>query len=193
MDPGPSSSSHDESEPISMDPGPSSSSHDESEPTLSFIQGWKGSDQACYEGYIYSKNRIRPNGDIYWQCRDRKIYTPSCTGRLYTKSKESVIRQTAHNHQPSHTEVLKSAVISSIKYNVTAATPGDVVRDALASAPDDVKAVLPATYLLKKQMRINCKKNQAAQSSSATTADIVIPRRIQERLCRQHATTTEDE
>ena len=132
-----------------MDPGPSSS-HDESEPTLSFIRGRKGSDQACYEGYIYSKDRIRPNGDIYWQCRDRKIYTPSCTGRLYTKGKENVIRQTAHNHQPSHTEVLKFAVISSIKYNVSTATPGNVVRDALASAPDDVRAVLPATYLLKK-------------------------------------------
>ena len=132
-----------------MDPGPSSS-HDESEPTLSFIRGRKGSVQACYESYIYSKDRIRPNGDIYWQCRDRKIYTPSCTGRLYTKGKENVIRQTAHNHQPSHTEVLKSAVISSIKYNVSTATPGNVVRDTLASAPDDVKAVLPATYLLKK-------------------------------------------
>ena len=47
-------------------------------PELTFIRGRKGSDQACYNGYIYSKDRNRPNGDIYWQCRDRKIYTPSC-------------------------------------------------------------------------------------------------------------------
>ena len=126
----------------------------------------------------------------------RKIYTPSCTLRLYTEGKENVIRQTAHNHQPSHTEVLKSAVISSIKYNVSTATPGNVIRDALASAPDDVKAVLPATYLLKKQMRINRKKNQAAPSSPATTADIVIPEEYKRdcagRLFLQHDTTTED-
>ena len=144
-----------------MDRG-SSSSHDESESALSFIRGRKGSDQACYEGYIYSKDRARPNGDIYWQCRDRKTYTPFCTGRLYTKGKERVKKQTPHNHQPSHKEVLKSSIISSVKYDETTATPGNVVRDVLASAPADVRVLLPATHLLEKQMRGHRKKKQAA-------------------------------
>ena len=48
----------------------------DSVPTLSFILGRKGSDQACFDGFIFSKDRTRPNGDIYWQCRDRKTYTP---------------------------------------------------------------------------------------------------------------------
>ena len=70
----------------------------DSDPTLSFIRGRKGSDHACFDGFIFSKDRTRPNGDIYWQCHDRKTYTPFCTIRLYTQGKEIVKKHTEHNH-----------------------------------------------------------------------------------------------
>ena len=67
----------------------------------SFIRGRKESDQACFDGFIFSKDRTRPNGDIYWQCRDRKTH-PFCTARLYTQGKEIVKEDTEHNQPPSH-------------------------------------------------------------------------------------------
>ena len=144
-------------------------------PELTFIRGRKGSDQACYNGYIYSKDRNRPNGDIYWQCRDRKIYTPSCTGRLYTSGKQSVRRSTEHNHPPSEKEVLKSAAVSTAKYDTSRSTPGDVLRSVLVTAPEDVKALMPSGYLLKKQIRNNRNKEQATPTTPTAASDIQFP------------------
>ena len=46
----------------------------------------------------YTFDRRKPDGTHYWQCRDKKQYTPPCTGRLYTSGKESVKRASDHNH-----------------------------------------------------------------------------------------------
>ena len=58
----------------------------------------KQKNQGSYDDFLYSKDRTRHNGDIYWQCRNRKTFIPFCTGRLYTLGKERVRIQTEHNH-----------------------------------------------------------------------------------------------
>ena len=75
-------------------------------PVLSFIKGRKGGTQACYGGFVYTYDRRKNDGTIYWQCKSRAAHSPRCTGRLYTQEKASVKRQTPHSHQPSEREVL---------------------------------------------------------------------------------------
>ena len=55
--------------------------------------------------------------------------------------------------------------------SIVAHPAGDVLRHALAVAPPDVKAILPAGYLLKKQVRRNQKVLQAAPSSPTSAAE----------------------
>ena len=59
-------------------------------------------------------------------------YTPRCKGRLYTRERTSVKRQTEHRHLPSEREVLRCTAISNIKFNSSTATPGNVLREALS-------------------------------------------------------------
>ena len=63
-------------------------------------------------------------------------------------------KHTEHNHPPSQKEVIKSSIVSTVMYDTTTATPGNFLRDALAVAPPDVKAILPSGYLLKKQVML---------------------------------------
>ena len=103
------------------------------EPVLTFIKGRKGGTQACYDGYVYTYDRKKDDGTIYWQCKSRANYTPCCKGRLYTREKTSVKRQTEHCHLPSEREVLRCTAISNIKFSSSTATPGDVLREVLST------------------------------------------------------------
>ena len=54
----------------------------------------------------------KPDGNFYWQCRDKKQNTPACTCSFYTLGKKSAKRSSDHNHPPSDHEVMKSAAMS---------------------------------------------------------------------------------
>ena len=125
---------------------------------LSFIRGQKGGQQACYD-------RRKPDGTVYWQCRDKKQYTPACTGRLYTLEKESVKRSSDHNYPPSDREVMKSTAMSKAKYDTSTTTSSNVARAVLDSNPADVKAILPPCRLIAKQNR-NYRKNNASEGAT---------------------------
>ena len=86
---------------------------------LKFIRGRNGGTQSTYGGFVYTFDRKKDSGVHYWQCKDHKQYTPFCTGRLYTKGRESVIREKDHNHEPSETGVIKSAAISKVMYDTS--------------------------------------------------------------------------
>ena len=144
-------------------------------PVLSFIKGRKGGTQACYGGFVYTYDRRKNDGTIYWQCKSRAAHSPRCTGRLYTQEKASVKRQTPHSHQPSEREVLRSTAISNIKFDSSTTTPANVLRETLATTPADIKAILPAAYLLKKQIRSHRAKQRIAPSTASAASDIVIP------------------
>ena len=73
------------------------------------------------------------------------VDTPFCTAQLYTQGKEIVKEDTEHNQPPSHKEFITSSIVSTVKYDVTTATPRDVLRHALAVAPHGVKALLLST------------------------------------------------
>ena len=68
---------------------------------LRSLKGRKGGRQVSYNGFVYSHDRIRPNGSHYWQCKDRRKYTPNCGGRLHTDG-DTVLRETPHSHPVSH-------------------------------------------------------------------------------------------
>ena len=160
--------------PIPTDPSDSSVTA-ANLPVLTFIKGRRGGTQACYGGFVYTYDRRKDDGTIYWQCKSRAAHSPRCTGRLYTQERASVKRQTPHCHQPSEREVLRSTAISTIKFDSSTATPGNVLREALATIPSDIKAILPAAYLLKKQIRSHRAKQRIAPSTASTAADIVVP------------------
>ena len=102
---------------------------------------------------------------FYWQSRDKKQYTPACTGRLYTLEKESVKRSSDHNHPPSDREVMKSTTMSKAKYDTSTTTSSNVARAVLDSNPADVKAILPPSRLIAKQNR-NYRKNNASEGAT---------------------------
>ena len=55
------------------------------------------------------------------------------------------------------------------------ATPDNVLREALATIPSNIKAILPAAYFLKKQIRSHRAKQRIALFTASTAADIVVP------------------
>ena len=67
--------------------------------SLTFQTGSKGGRQAVYKGYLYCGNR-KTQYVQHWACKDRKKYTPNCTGRLTTTINEpvAVIKETPHSH-----------------------------------------------------------------------------------------------
>ena len=126
----------------------------EEEPTpplteLSFISGRKGGRQATYNGFVYTKDRTHASGTTSWQCKDRKLYNPACKGRLNTLG-DTVSNERPHCHDPSSTKVIRADFISRVKRNNTNERPADVIRAALPSVPDDVKASLPKMDSMKK-------------------------------------------
>ena len=51
---------------------------------IAFSLGRKGGRQASYNGFMYSKDKTHNSSTTSWQCKDRKLYTPPCEGRLNT-------------------------------------------------------------------------------------------------------------
>ena len=62
-----------------------------------------------------------------------------------------------------------------LKYDVSTASLGDVLRDVRVDAPVDVKSLLPSEYLLKKQIRNNRTKIQSTPSSPTTASANIFP------------------
>ena len=165
---------------------------------LTFIQGRKGGNQACYDGYVYTADKPKANGHHRWQCRDRRLYKPTCTARLITDGNSpgnNVITVPTHCHPASHREVLKAKAISDIKYSTSATTPGSVVKDVLQTVPADVRGELSMNpEKLKKLNRRYRAKIQLAPSNPSTAAEIVIPYEflvdVFDRTFLQHDITT---
>ena len=76
---------------------------------------------------------------------------------------------------PTPTSPLTAALCATIKINSSTASPGNVLREALATITSDIKAILPAAYLLRKQIRSHRAKQRIAPSTASTAADIVVP------------------
>ena len=75
---------------------------------------------------------------------------------------------------PTPTSPLTAALCATIKINSSTASPGNVLREALATITSDIKAILPAAYLLRKQIRSHRAKQRIAPSTASTAADIVV-------------------
>ncbi len=67
---------------------------------LTFYSGRKRGQQCSYNGYLYAHNKSRPNGHRYWDCKDRKQYTPPCKGRLTTLG-SAMASDLCHTHHKS--------------------------------------------------------------------------------------------
>lgn len=93
----------------------------------------------------------------------------------HTTERTSVKRQTEHCHMPSEREVLRCTAISNIKFSSSTASPGSVLREVLATTPADIKAILPASYLLKKQIRSYRSKPRNAPSTVSTVVENINP------------------
>ena len=50
---------------------------------LSFITGCKGGCNAVYDGHVYTFDRKKDSGVMYWQCKGKR--TLQCKARLYSR------------------------------------------------------------------------------------------------------------
>ena len=108
---------------------------------LTFITGRKGGCNDVYDGHVYTFDRKKDSGVMYWQCKGK--LTLQCKTRLYTQEKTSVIRVTEHSHPSSRTHIETVMAVSKIKNDGGTKLPGQVVRDVLFGTSDEVKAALP--------------------------------------------------
>ena len=61
---------------------------------VEYVTSQRGTRQILFRGYLFNKNKVRPNG-IYWRCTDK-----TCTGRCTTVG--DYIRDfTDHTHPPA--------------------------------------------------------------------------------------------
>ena len=97
-------------------------------------------------------DKTAANGRGYYQCKDRKLYTPSCKGRLVVLG-DNVLKESPHCHPPSLKDVGVNKFLSGIRRNNTNETPANVVREQLVDAPDAVKTGLPTMYNMKETIR----------------------------------------
>ena len=65
---------------------------------LKFYSGRKRGQNCSYNGFCYTLNKTRPDGHRYWDCKDRRQYTPPCKGRLITVGSDTVSKQNPHCH-----------------------------------------------------------------------------------------------
>ena len=107
--------------------------HHHLSPILLFSLGHKRGRQACYNRFMYSKDKTHNSGTTSWQCKERKLYTPPCKGRLNTLD-DRVSDERTHCHEPSITMVIRTEFIFRVKHNNTNEKPSDVVRAAGCSA-----------------------------------------------------------
>ena len=50
---------------------------------LSFITGRKGGCNAVYDGHVYTFDRKKDSGVMYWQCKGKRTF--QCKARLYSR------------------------------------------------------------------------------------------------------------
>ena len=142
---------------------------------LTFYKGRKRGQQCSYNGYLYAHNKTKPNGHSYWDCKDRKLYTPPCKGRLTTLGSD-VMKENPHSHIPSLKEVRTEHILSEIRTSNTNDTAANVVRELLMDAPDAVKSSLPTMDNMKKQINDYRAKVRGRPASNPTSAqDVHIP------------------
>lgn len=153
---------------------------------LHLLDGKRGGKQVGLNGYIYSHDRRKTLADgtvnRYWQCIKKNDDNIRCTARLITSSEEvpAVIREPVHSHEPNETDVSVSLVKTKILANaITEESAGSVVRKAILSTDDTVKANLPTLDNLKNTVRRKRRKINHHPINPETAADIVIPQHYQ--------------
>ena len=120
--------------------------------SLQFATGAKGSKQAMHNGYVYCINRRNEDkGLIYWACKDRKLFTPACKGRL-TSCGDEIVKVTAHCHEGSENNVGVQQFLSNLRNTTSAETPANVVRNLMLSTPVPVQTHLQSMQSLKRRI-----------------------------------------
>ena len=144
--------------------------------SLSFYRGRKRGQMCSYNGYCYALNKNRPDGHRYWDCKDRRQYTPPCKGRLITVGSDTVSKENSHCHPPSVREVGVEHFLSDLRTENSNETPANIIREKLLQAPDAVKSSLPAAHNMKKMILDYRRKERGCPVSTATcAAEVDIP------------------
>ena len=138
--------------------------------SLQFATGAKGSKQAMHNGYVYCINRRNEDkGLIYWACKDRKLFTPACKGRL-TSCGDEIVKVTAHCHEGSENNVGVQQFLSNLRNTTSAETPANVVRNLLLSTPVPVQTHLQSMQSLKRRITNRRRRERGFPLSEATCA-----------------------
>ena len=111
---------------------------------LRFLTGRRGGQQVAYDGFVYTFDRqLAKSGTCYWQCRDRRNFSPPCTARLFTTGRgegATVIRLKEHTgHGKSFDTVEAATILSDLKNTKSVDTPANIVGDLFDTASDGVR------------------------------------------------------
>ena len=145
--------------------------------SLRFLTGAKGGRQASYNGYLYCGNR-KTQTLQHWACKDRKQYTPNCTGRLTTTiDGAEVVKETPHSHDPSLQTTAANEFLSKLRETTSSTEPpAKLVTGLLSDTPRDVVHELPDMRKLKRKVTYRRRQDRGYPLIEATCAtDFQLP------------------
>ena len=160
--------------PLPATPPPPSSS-------LEFLTGARGGRQAQYNGYTYCGNR-KTQKVQHWACKDRKQYTPNCTGRLTTTIDEpvTVLKEIPHSQDPSNQTTSANTFLSKLRRATTSSSeaPAKLVTSLLGGTPQDSVHELPDLKKLKRKVTYRRRQERGyplIQATCATEFSLPLP------------------
>ena len=70
---------------------------------VDFIDNTKGNHILCQDGFLYTKNKTFPNGNTYWECRERRNGNGAgrdCLAKITLDPSHQVIKLSEPPHIP---------------------------------------------------------------------------------------------
>ena len=74
---------------------------------MDFIESTKGARILCKDGFLYNKSKTFPNGNTYWECRERRSgvgAAKGCLSKVTLDPNSQFINLTQRHCHPSDTE-----------------------------------------------------------------------------------------
>ena len=124
-----------------------------------FIENTKGNHILCQDGFLYTKNKTFPNGNSYWECRERRSGNGAgrdCLAKITRDPNDQVIKLSEPHTHPADPEKLPfygRALAWKEQQKTTPNTTQNILTTNIAGLSAAVMARLPTAETLRREIR----------------------------------------
>ena len=140
------------------------------ESSVTFIQGrTKGSRNAIYGGYRYTKDGDLTNGCTSWRCVIR-----GCKGRLHTRGDNVVAIKGEHIHEPNVEECNVKIITNEMKQQArdTRTAPAEIIAKTQGKYPKSTRAHMPPKSAMTKMIHHERHQADSRPRAPSSLSDI---------------------